>query len=381
LSEPRGTVDPHLQEVHRELAARIQEFGEQHLRAVARDERDPVARAREVGGLLGDEGLLARAVPPPFGSADVRTLLVAREGLAYFSLLAEMVFAAQGLASRLLETAGTEIQRRRWLRSLASGAVLGTAALAEPDAGSDLSAVRCVAEKDGPLFRLSGVKSWVTLAGGAGVYVVLARAPRTEKTDGLALYLVDGEADGLGVQPIEAIAALPVGELRLAEASAVRLGSGTRALRQVDRAIETLRPGAAGAACGMAARALDEAVRHTLARRQFGQALAGFQATKMTLAQMHTETEAARSLARHAAWLADAGAEDAGQAAGAARLAATEAASRAVDGALQLHGAQGLVRGSTVERLFREARALRLREGTTEVVRLELADAILKEKR
>jgi alkylation response protein AidB-like acyl-CoA dehydrogenase len=380
LSES-GTVDPHLQETHRDLAASVREFGERHLRAVAQDEKDPVARAREVGALLGAEGLLARAVPAPFGSADARSVLIAREGLAYFSLLAEMVFSAQGLASQLLESAGTEIQRRRWLRSLASGAVLGTVALAEPDAGSDLSAARCVAETDGPLFRLSGVKSWVTLAGGAGVYVVLARGPGTEKADGLSLFLVDGEADGVAVQPIEAIAALPVGELRLNGASAVRLGAGTRALRQVSRSFEALRPGAAGAACGLAARALDEAVRHGLARRQFGQALAGFQATKMTIADMYSEIEAARCLARHAAWLGDAGAEEAGRAAGAARLAATRAAERAVDRALQLHGAQGLVRGSTVERLFREARALRLREGTTEMVQLDLAETILRENR
>jgi acyl-CoA dehydrogenase len=376
-----GTVDPHLQESHQELAARVREFGERHLRAVARDEEDPLARAREVGALLGHEGLLAEAVPAPFGRADARSLLVAREGLSYFSLLAEMVLASQAFTASLLETAGTEIQRRRWLPALASGTVLGTVALAEPDAGSDLSAARCVAEPEGPLFRLSGVKSWVTLAGGAGVYMVLARAPGSDGPDRLSLFLVDGEAEGVGVQSIEALAALPVGELRLTGASAVRLGVEGRVLRQVHRARVALRPGAAGAACGLAVRALDEAVRHTLARRQFGQALAGFQATKMALADAHAEVEAARALARRAAWLTDAGAEDAGRAAGAARLAATEAAVRAVDRALQLHGAQGLVRGSTVERLFREARVLRLREGTIEMVRLELAEAILKENR
>jgi acyl-CoA dehydrogenase len=374
-------VDAHLEETHRELAARFRGFGEHHLRAVARDEKDPVARAREVGALLGTEGLLAPAVPAPSGSADARSILVAREGLAYFSLLAEMVFSAQALTARLIDAAGTEVQRRRWLGSLAAGDVLGTVALAEPEAGSDLGAARCVAEEDGPLFRLSGLKAWVTLAGGAGMYVVLARDSENETPDGLSLFLVDGEADGLAVQPIEPIAALPVGELRLGGTPAVRLGSGGRVLREVARSFEALRPGAAGAACGMAGRALDEVVRHTLARRQFGRPLAGFQATKMTIADMHSEIAAARSLARHAAWLADAGAEQAGRAAGAARLVATAATERAVDRAIQLHGAQGLVRGTTVERLFRETRALRLREGTTEMVRLELADSLLKENK
>jgi acyl-CoA dehydrogenase len=122
-------------------------------------------------------------------------------------------------------------------------------------------------------------------------------------------------------------------------------------------------------------------VHHSLARRQFGQPLAAFQATKMTLADTHAEIEAARRLARHAAWLVDAGAEESLPAAAAARLVAADAAERAVDRALRVHGSQGLVKGSTVERLFREARALRLREGTTEMVRLALAEAILKESK
>jgi acyl-CoA dehydrogenase len=374
-------TDPHLEEAHRELGGRVREFAERHLRAVARAEEDPAARAKEIGTLLGEDGLLAAVVPPPFGSSDARSVLVAREGLAYYSLLAEMALAAQSLAGHLIDAAGTEIQRRRWLPPLASGSAFATAALAEPDAGSDLASARTVAKEDGPLWRLSGVKSWVTGAELAGVHVVLARAPGTEGPDGLSLFLVDGGAPNLTAHPIEATAPLPVGELRMAGAPAVRLGEGNRALGLVARSFEALRPGAAGAACGLGARALDEAVSHALARRQFGRSLASFQATKMAIADTHAELEAARRLARHAAWLADAGATEAPQASAAARIAAGEAASRAVDRGLQIHGAQGLVRGSTVERLYREARALRLREGTSEMVRLELAESILKESR
>jgi len=374
-------IDPHLEEDHRELGARVREFGERHLRAFARDEEAPVSRSKEIGALLGEDRLLAPVVPPPFGAMDARGVLVSREGLAYFSLLAEMVVAAQGLAAQLIDRAGTEIQRRRWLPPLASGSALGTAALAEPEAGSDLGSARAIAEEEGPLWRLSGIKSWVSGAGGVDVYVVLARDPESDGPRGLSLFLVDDGAPGLTVHPIEAMAALPVGELRLADVPAVRLGEGDHALRYVERSFEALRPGAAGAACGLAARALDEAVHHTLARRQFGQPLAAFQATRMAIADMHAEIEAARRLARHAAWLADAGAEEASRAAAAARIVAAETAGRAVDRALQMHGAQGLVRGSTVERLFREAQALRLREGTNETVRLALAEAILKESK
>jgi acyl-CoA dehydrogenase len=373
--------DPHLEERHDELASRVRELGTRHLRAVARDEEDPSRRAAEIGAQLGDAGLLKCAVPPPFGSMDARSALVAREGLAWFSLLAEAVFSAQALAAHPISAAGSDAQRGRWLPALASGSVLGALAATEPEAGSDLGATRTRAEKDGSLYRLTGVKTWVSAATGTGVYVTLARSSDEEGPRGLSLFLVDGGAPGLAALPLETMAALPVSELRLDAAPAVLLGEEGHGVRLVLRALEALRPGAAGAACGLAARALETAVRHALTRRQFGRPLAGFQATKMALADMHAELQAARRLARYAAWLADAGAEEAPREAAAARLVAAETAGRVVDRAVQLHGAIGLVRGSTVERLYREARALRLREGTSEGLRLELAEAILKESR
>lgn len=373
--------DPHLEERHRELASRVGELGERHLRAVARNEEDPPRRAAEIGALLGEAGLLKHAVPPPLGAMDARGALVAREGLAYFSLLAEAVYAAQALAAHPVAAVGSEAQRGRWLPALASGSVLGALAVTEPEAGSDLGGVRTLAEKDGSLFRLTGAKTWVTAAKGAGLFVVLARASHTEGPRGLSLFLVDGGAPGIAARPVETMAALPTCELRLEASPAVLLGEEGAGLLLVMQAVEALRPGAAGAACGLAARALDETVRHVLTRRQFGRPLAAFQATKMSLGDMHAELEAARRLARHAAWLLDSGAKDAPLEAAAARLVAAETAGRVVDRAVQLHGAPGLVRGSTVERLYREARALRLREGTSEALRLELADAILKENR
>jgi acyl-CoA dehydrogenase len=374
-------LDPHLEDRHHELAKKVRELGERHLRGAAGDEDDPSRRAAEIAAQLGDGGLLKVAVPPPFGTFDARSALVAREGLAYFSLLAEAVFSAQALAAHPLAAAGSDAQRGRWLPALADGSATGALATTEPEAGSDLGAIRTVAERDGSLFRLSGVKTWVTAAKGAGVYVTLARSADGEGPRGLSLFLVDGGAPGLAARPLETMAALPVSELRLDATPAVLLGEEGRGVRLVLRALEALRPGAAGAACGLAARALETTVRHALTRRQYGRPLASFQATKMALADMHAELEAARRLALHAAWLADGGAEEAPRESAAARLVAAETAGRVVDRAVQLHGALGLVRGSTVERLYREARALRLREGTSEGLRLELAEAILKESR
>jgi acyl-CoA dehydrogenase len=376
------SVDPHLEERHRDLAVRVRELGERQLRAVARDEENPARRAAEIGAVLGGAGLLRAAVPPPVGALDARSALLAREGLAYYSLLAETVFSAQALAAHPIAAAGSDTQCGRWLPALASGALFGALAVTEPEAGSDLASVRTVAQRDGSLFRLTGVKTWVTAAKGAGVYVTLARtAPDEEGPRGLSLFLLDGGAPGLAVRALETMAALPVCEVRLDGAPAVLLGEEGRGLRLVQRALAALRPGAAGAACGLGRRALEVTVRHALTRRQFGRPLAGFQATRMALADMHAELAAAWRQALHAAWLADCGAEEAPREAAAARLVAAEAAGRVVDRAVQVHGALGLVRGSTVERLYREARALRLREGTSEGLRLELAEAILKESR
>ncbi len=374
-------LDPHLEERHRELAGRTAEFGERHLRGTAGDEEDPSGRAAEIVAQLGEAGLLSWAVPPPFGAFDARSAVVAREGLAYHSLVAEAAFSAQALAAHPIAAAGSDVQRGRWLPALADGSAAGALAATEPEAGSDLTAVRTLAEMDGALFRLSGVKTWVTAARDARVYVTLARSSDDEGARGVSLFLVDAGAPGLEVRPLETMAALPVQDLRLDATPAVLLGELGQGVRLVQRAVEALRPGAAGAACGLAARALETAVRHALTRRQYGRTLASFQATKMALADMHAELEAARRLALHAAWLADSGRDEAPRESAAARLVAAETAGRVVDRAVQLHGALGLVRGSTVERLYREARALRLREGTSEGLRLEVAGAILKESR
>jgi acyl-CoA dehydrogenase len=373
--------DPHLEDRHRELWTRADALGERHLRAVGRAEEDPEGRAAEVAALLAGAGLLQAVVPPRFGTADARGVLVLRERLAYFSLLAESVLAAHGLAAHLVAAGGAEPLRARWLPALAAGTALGAVAVSEPEAGSDLGAIRTTARAEGSLWRLEGEKTWVTAPPAARVIVLLARSSAGEGTRGLSLFIVDGEAVGLARRPVAVAAALPVWDLRLDGAHGALVGREGEGAAALEAAYDRFRPGAAGAACGLAERARDETVRHALARRQFGRTLASFQATRLAIADTAAEIAAAQRLARHAAWLADEGAPEAPAQAAAARVVAADAACRAVDRAVQAHGASGLVRGSTVERLAREARALRLREGTNEMLRLHLADSILKESR
>lgn len=373
--------DPFLESRHEALADRVREFGEKFLRAGAEDERDPAGRTREVALRLGRSGILATAVPPPFGKMDLRSLVAVREGLAYFSSLADTAFAMQGLGSYPLSHAGTDVQKSRWLPAVIQGEVLCGFAVTEPEAGSDLAGVRTTAAREGALWRLNGVKTYISNAGIAGLYTVLARSSEASGTKGLSMFLVDAEAPNLTVKALEPIAPHPLGELRLDGVPAVLLGEEGKGMALALATLDTFRPSVGAAACGLAARAFDEAVRHALARRQFGKALAEFQATQLALAEMHVELEGARLLVRHAAWTKDQGVERITREAAVAKLAATEMAQRVVDRAVQIHGGAGVMRGSTVERLYREVRALRIYEGTSEIQKLVIAAAVLKEKR
>jgi acyl-CoA dehydrogenase len=304
-----------------------------------------------------------------------------REALAYFSSLADTAFAMQGLGSFPLSRAGTDVQKGRWLPAVVQGEVLCGFAVTEPEAGSDLGGVRTTAARDGALWRLNGVKTYISNAGIAGLYTVLARSSDAEGPKGLSMFLVDAEAPNLTVKALEPMAPHPLGELRLDGVPAVLLGEEGKGMGLALATLDTFRPSVGAAACGLAQRAFDEAVRYAQARRQFGKTLAEFQATQLALAEMHVDLEGARLLVRHAAWTKDQGADRITRESATAKLAATEMAQRVVDRAVQIHGGAGVMRGSTVERLYREVRALRIYEGTSEIQKLVIAGAILKEKR
>jgi acyl-CoA dehydrogenase len=372
---------PFLEKHHEALADRVHAFGEKRLRGSASDETDPDGQTRRLVAAFGDAALLKHAVPPPFGTMDLRSLVVCREALASYSSLADTAFVMQGLGSFPISHVGTDIQKQTWLPQVVRGDLLAAFAVTEPEAGSDLGGVRTRAERDGALWRLHGLKTFISNAGLAGVYTVLARTSDSPGHDGLSMFLVDGEAPGITVRPLEVIAPHPIGELRFEGTPALLLGDEGTGFKTAVATLERFRPSVGAAACGIAARALHEALRHTQSRRQFGRPLSDFQVVKAGLADMHVELEGARLLVLRAAWLHDQGAPSIALEGAAAKLAATEMAQRVVDRALQLHGGQGVLKGSTVERLYREVRALRIYEGTSEIQRLVIARGLLKESR
>jgi acyl-CoA dehydrogenase len=251
-------------------------------------------------------------------------------------------------------------------------------ALTEPETGSDLAAVRTRADRDGSLWRLTGVKTFVSNAGAAGLYTVLARSSEAQGHKGLSMFLVDADAPGIVLRPIETLAPEPLGEMRLEATPALLLGEEGSGYTLALGSLDTFRPSVGAAACGIARRAFDEALRWTLSRRQFGQYLSELPPIQMALAEMHVDLSAARLLVHHAAWVKDLGASRIPREGAAAKLAATEMAQRVVDRAVQIHGGQGVMKGTTVERLYREVRALRIHEGTSEIQKLVVARELIK---
>jgi len=371
--------DPFLEDRHRQLAEWTRTFGDRRLRAF--DEADPAERSREIVALLAGERLLEAAIPAPYGTLDRRSLVVVRESLAYFSAHADAAFATQALAAYALGTAGSEIQKKRWLPELASGSTLGALALTEPEAGSDLAAIRTQARLDGAAWRLDGVKTLIANAGCAGVLTVLARSSKPARGEGLSLFLVDAAAPGLRTLPLEPMAPQPLGEVSFESTPAALLGAEGSGYALALEVLAAVRPSLAAALCGLAARALDEALSHALARRQFGKHLAELDTVQLTLGRMHVALESARLLARRAAWLADHAAPGAAREAAAARAAAGSAAQQVIDAALELHGGQGILRGTTVERLYREVRSLRLYDGAGDLQLLAVARDLLRGRR
>jgi acyl-CoA dehydrogenase len=334
---------------------------------------------------LGREGFLRYVTPKSFGgvreSVQARDLSILREELARGSSLADTMFAMQALGSSPINLAGSDQQKARYLPPIASGEAIAAFALTEPQAGSDVSSMETRAIKRGDEYRITGVKCFISNAGLAQTYVVFALTDPEKRAKGVSAFVVEADTPGLVLkEKTQLISPHPIGTIAFEECSVSEIqllgreGEGMKiALTTLDR----LRPTVGAAAVGLAQRALEEAIRYSQSRIQFGQALAKFQGTQFKLADMATELEASRLLVYQAAWIIDQGQDNLRQKSSMAKLFATEAAQRIVDQALQIHGGLGVISGSTVERLYRDVRALRIYEGTSEIQKLIIARTLL----
>jgi acyl-CoA dehydrogenase len=376
---------PFFADRHRELAVRLEAWTAAAIAPHQRDEGDVEALTRRFVGLLGEAGWLRHCVPLAYGGAeerlDVRSLCLVRETLARTSGLADFAFAMQGLGSASIALFGSDDLKQTYLPRVAAGRQIAAFALSEPDSGSDVAALRMTAREDGDAYVLDGRKTWISNAGIADHYVVFARTGEAPGAKGLSAFVVDAATPGLSVaEKIQVIAPHPLGTLAFAGCRVPRghrLGKPGDGFKIAMATLDIFRSTVGAAALGFARRALDETVARVGAREVFGQKLAAFQMTQQTLAEMATEIDAAALLVYRAAWTRDCVAERVTREAAMAKMYATEAAQRVIDAAVQLHGGMGVVSGVPVERLYREIRALRIYEGTTEIQKLVIAGQVL----
>lgn len=367
---------PFLDDAHRAHAAALERWCGTGLAGIAHAESSVDATCTELVRKLGDAGWLGVAVPEPGAAIDVRALCLSREILARHDGLADFAFVMQGLGTAAVALFGSAEQQRQVLPPARAGRTIAALAMTEPQSGSDVAAIATTATAEGGDWVLDGAKTYISNAGIADHYLVLARSDG-EGTRGLSLFLVPADAPGLSVSARQQVMAPhPLGSLAFAgchvpaEALVGPRGGGFKALMTV---LDRFRPSVGAAALGFARRAFDEALAWSEDRRMFGTTLAEMPATQGYLAEMATGIDTAALLVYRAAWAADTRSDRITREASMAKLHATETAQRVVDLAVQLHGGAGVVVGSVVERLYREVRALRIYEGASEVQRLIIA--------
>lgn len=330
----------------------------------------------EIHAALKSSELCRLMVPATYGGTfdkvDPLAICLVREVMMTTSCHLDSLFALQGIGSYGITAAGSEEQREQWLPKIASGEALAGLGLTEEDAGSDLKASSTRLDVSTEGLQLNGSKVFISNAGSAAFYEVLAK-----EGDGFSLVLVPADAEGLSITPApELIAPHVLGDLHFDNIQlpeSARLGEAGKGLDLVMATLAVFRVSVAGASVGLAQTALEEAVRHTRTREQFGRPLARLGPVAQMLADSWTEIEMARLLTYRAASMAKDDPAATLQHSSMAKLAASEAAGKVVDRCVQMMGRFGLIRGSKIEKLYRQARPMRIYEGSSEVLRLGIA--------
>ena len=362
---------------HREYRERVVAFCGDEIGDGRDPETDAAARvrARELVGRMGAAGLF-----DPIRDGDVRGCLVAREVLAWWSPLADAVFALQALSATPGLIRG--VDPGGWVERALTGDAMGAFAMTEWEAGSDVASMTTTAVPDGAGYRLNGGKTFISNAGIADFHVVFASTDPDAGTWGISCFVAPADADGFEFAGSLVMSAPhPLGEVRFNDCRVpgeMMLGDAGTGFKTGMATLDRLRPTVAAAACGMAGRALWEALKHARGREQFGKPLASFQLIQEKLSQCAIDLTAGRLLAYRAGWEKDRGAERITMEAAMAKAFSTEAAQRIVDSAVQVLGGRGVLASHPVDHLYRSVRALRIYEGTTEVQHLIIGGGLAR---
>lgn len=330
-------------------------------------------------------GLFTLLLPQELGGPGVRALPIclAREELAGVYCPADVTLAMQGLGGYPIHLAGSQAQKEKYLGPIGRGELLTSFALTEAGAGSDVNAMESRAREQDGGFVLNGGKLFISNGFAAQAITTFVKTPLPDNPRAMSAFIVDKDTPGFKVaRRLQLIAPHDLVALEFSDCFVPRenlLGQVGQGFSIAMQTLEVLRMSVGAAALGIGRAALRAALAHARRRVQFGSPLADFQGIQFKLAQMATELEAARGLVYRAAIKKDQGVARMARDASMAKLYASEAAWRVVDQAVQIHGGVGLLKGSAVERLYREIRALRIYEGTSEIHKIIIAQSLLKE--
>jgi len=364
------------------------DFAESELKPRAAKHDRQEALDPEVLAQMSELGLMGLTIPEEYGGAGMGNLpltVVLEEINRGCAATGVTLSVHNSLTASPVTKWGNDEQKREWLPRLASGEILGAYALTEPGSGSDAAAMSTKAERDGDDWVLNGTKIWVTTGSMAGLIVVYARTDSSvPKSKGISAFLVDPALEGCRIGKKEkkvGIRGSPAVEIEFVDCRV----SGKQLLGELNRgfpiALDTLdggRIGIASQAVGIARACLDEALKYSAVREQFGKPINSFQAIQWKLADMSTRIDAARLLVQKAAWLRDQQ-QPCGREAAEAKLFASVMANYCADESLQIHGGAGYTDHFEVERLFRDARITEIYEGATDIQRLVIARSLISQ--
>ncbi len=371
---------PFLDDRHRALAADLETWAEANLDHL--DHSDTDTACKHLVADLGHAGFLQHT-GSPVGTLDVRSLCLIRETLARHDGLADFSFAMQGLGTGAISLFGTDAQKQEWLPLTRNGKAISAFALTEPQSGSDVANSTMTAEDDGDAYVLNGEKTWISNGGIADIYTLFARTGEAPGAKGLSAFLVTPDVSGFEVvERLETIAPHPLATLRFTDcriAKSSLIGTPGAGFRIAMSVLDIFRSTVAAAALGFARRALDEALHRVTTRNIQGAPLFDLQLVQGHIADMALDIDAAALLIYRAAWAKDSGAPRVTREAAMAKLFSTDQAQQVIDKAVQLHGGDGVRSGTTVEKLYREIRALRIYEGASDVQKIIIARQTLQQ--
>jgi len=370
---------PFFEDSHRTLAVELEAWCENILPV---DHSDTDAACRDLVQKLGAAGWLSyTGVDAATGEGlDVRSLCIIRETLGRYDGLADFAFAMQGLGTGALSLFGSS-EQQEFLGETRSGRAISAFALTEPKSGSDVANIEMTAKLDGDHYVINGEKTWISNGGIADYYTVFARTGEVPGAKGLSAFMMTGDAEGLEViERLETVAPHPLAHLRFNSVRVPKsalIGEVGQGFKIAMSVLDVFRSSVGAAALGFARRALDETLSRSVTRQLFGAPLGNLQMVQGHIADMAVDIDAAALLIYRAAWAKDMGAPRITREAAMAKLYATEAAQKVIDQAVQIHGGDGVKKGSIVESLYREIRALRIYEGATDVQKVVIARQIM----